>query len=105
MVCRYVELNTVRAAMVALPQEYRWSSVHSHIGKAREPLVTLDSIYSGAWCDVGRAGLRVWQVVARRDGRRGDIYDTQLHCQGAGVWLYTISDYGPEGIGPTCRMP
>jgi len=56
MVCRYIELDPVRAAMVALPEEYCWYSVHSHIGKAREPLVTLDSIYSGAWRCVGRVG-------------------------------------------------
>jgi putative transposase len=41
MVCRYIELNPVRAAMVALPEEYRWPSMHSHIGKARDPLITL----------------------------------------------------------------
>jgi putative transposase len=29
---RYIELNPVRAAMVALPWEYRWSSVHVHLG-------------------------------------------------------------------------
>lgn len=45
MVCRYIELNPVRAAMVALPEEYRWSSVRSHIGKARDPLITLHSTY------------------------------------------------------------
>jgi len=43
MVCRYVELNPVRAAMVALPEEYRRSSVHSHVGEARDPLITLHS--------------------------------------------------------------
>ncbi len=45
MVCRYIELNPVRAAMVALPKEYRWSSVHSHVGKAYDPLITLHSTY------------------------------------------------------------
>ncbi len=29
---RYVELNPVRAAMVAAPWEHRWSSVHAHLG-------------------------------------------------------------------------
>lgn len=43
--CRYIELNTVRAAMVALSEEYRWSSVRSHNGKARDPLITLHSAY------------------------------------------------------------
>ena len=26
----YVELNPVKANMVSLPEEYRWSSVHAH---------------------------------------------------------------------------
>ena len=29
---RYIELNPVRAAMVAQPWDYRWSSVHAHLG-------------------------------------------------------------------------
>ena len=29
---RYIELNPVRAAMVAHPWDYRWSSVHAHLG-------------------------------------------------------------------------
>ncbi len=39
-VCRYIELNPVRAAMTALPEEYRWSSVHTHLGRACDPLIT-----------------------------------------------------------------
>src|SRR6266702_2136085 len=34
--CRYVELNPVRAAMVADPEEYRWSSYGSKIGKVKQ---------------------------------------------------------------------
>ncbi|MGN2250161.1 transposase [Frateuria sp. GZRe14] len=37
-VMRYIELNPVRAAMVASPpEEYRWSSVHTHLARARAP--------------------------------------------------------------------
>lgn len=32
--CRYVELNPVRAGMVAAPGEYRWSSYNQHIGES-----------------------------------------------------------------------
>ncbi len=49
MVCRYIELNPVRAAMVALPEEYRGSSVHSHVAKARDPLITLHSTCAVTW--------------------------------------------------------
>lgn len=44
-VCRYIEPNPVRVAMVALPEEYRWSGVHAHLGKARDPLVTPHPAY------------------------------------------------------------
>jgi putative transposase len=30
--CRYVDLNPVRAAMVASPDEYCWSSYRGHVG-------------------------------------------------------------------------
>ena len=39
-VYRYIELNPVRAAMVAAPEQYRWSSVHANLGLQVEPLVT-----------------------------------------------------------------
>jgi putative transposase len=44
-VIRYIELNPVRAAMVATPEEYRWSSVHTHLGKACDPLISLHPAY------------------------------------------------------------
>lgn len=40
MVCRYIELNPVRAAMVTAPEDYRWSSVHMHLDAACDPLIT-----------------------------------------------------------------
>ncbi|MCW5569411.1 MAG: transposase, partial [Dokdonella sp.] len=44
-VLRYIELNPVRAAMVALPEDYRWSSVHTHLGMACDPLLTRHATY------------------------------------------------------------
>ena len=40
--CRYVELNPVRAGMVATPGEYQWSSYAQHVGETA----------SYAWLDV-----------------------------------------------------
>ena len=36
-VCRYVELNPVRAAMVAEPGEWAWSSYRAHVGEVATP--------------------------------------------------------------------
>lgn len=44
-VIRYIELNPVRAAMVTAPEDYQWSSVHTHLGKACDPLITLHPTY------------------------------------------------------------
>ena len=37
-VCRYVELNPVRAAMVAAPGDWPWSSYRAHVGQAAVPV-------------------------------------------------------------------
>ncbi len=44
-VMRYIELNPVRAAMVETPRDYRWSSVHTHLARARDPLITPHPLY------------------------------------------------------------
>lgn len=44
-VMRYIELNPVRAAMATSPQDYRWSSVHTHLGLACDPLITPHPLY------------------------------------------------------------
>ena len=38
---RYVEMNPVRAGMVATASDYKWSSARVHCGLARDPLVDL----------------------------------------------------------------
>lgn len=37
---RYIELNPVRAAMTAVAEEYRWSSVHASLGIFADPGIT-----------------------------------------------------------------
>lgn len=36
---RYIELNPVRAGLAAVPWDYRWSSVHAHLGLQSCPLL------------------------------------------------------------------
>ncbi len=38
--CRYIELNPVRASVVADPADYRWSSYRHHVGQQLDPLVS-----------------------------------------------------------------
>ncbi|MCX7513173.1 transposase [Frateuria hangzhouensis] len=44
-VMRYIELNPVRAAMAMRPEDFRWSSVHTHLAHANDPLVTPHPLY------------------------------------------------------------
>ncbi len=42
---RYIELNPVRAALVAAPADYMWSSAAHHLGGTQDPLVTEHPLY------------------------------------------------------------
>jgi putative transposase len=44
-VYRYIELNPVRASMVALPEQYRWSSVHANLDLRKDLLVTPHPVF------------------------------------------------------------
>lgn len=43
--CRYIELNPVRAGIVADPADYRWSSYASKIGNGNQDLLDYDPCY------------------------------------------------------------
>jgi putative transposase len=64
-VIRYIELNPVRAALVERPQDYRWSSVHTHLHQAQDPLITLHPLYLALGPD---------------PARRGSVYREWLHA-------------------------
>jgi putative transposase len=42
---RYIELNPVRAGLVAAPEEYRWSSNAHHVGRIVDPLITDHALF------------------------------------------------------------
>ncbi len=43
--CRYVEMNPVRANMVAGPRQYHWSSYRERIGLVNQGLLDMDASY------------------------------------------------------------
>jgi putative transposase len=65
-VYRYIELNPVRAAMVAAPEKYRWSSIHANLGVRSDPLVTPHPTFLAFGDDpIARAGAyRTWLYEA-----------------------------------------
>jgi hypothetical protein len=50
-VCRYIELNPVRAAIADAPESHRWSSVHANLGLRIDPLVTPHPVFLGLGVD------------------------------------------------------
>jgi putative transposase len=86
-VCRYVELNPVRAAMVDAPADWPWSSYRSHVGLASGP-AWLDTPGLHAYllghdartpADARRAGRLYAQWVA--SGRDARLWDDALNRQ------------------------
>ena len=59
---RYIELNPVRAQMVAQPEEHPWSSCAHHIG-----------LRKNAWLDIDPAYLRLGQTARERASRYRDF--------------------------------
>jgi Transposase and inactivated derivatives len=61
-VYRYIELNPVRAAMVATPEAHRWSSVHANLGLCADALVTPHDVFVRLGPDVvsRAASYRAW---------------------------------------------
>lgn len=50
---RYIEMNPVRAGMVAHPGEYPWSSYRANALGEPDPLLTSDPVYDGLGADAG----------------------------------------------------
>lgn len=69
-VIRYIELNPVRAGMADKPESHRWSSVHTHLGRACDPLLTQHPLY----LSLGRDRAQRAQAYATwlRSGTRED---------------------------------
>jgi putative transposase len=79
-VCRYVDLNPVRAALVDAVADWRWSSYRSHVGLAEGP----------AWLDT--SGLHGYllghDAKTLADARRAARIYTQWVAAGRGVRLW-----------------
>ena len=79
-VCRYVELNPVRAGMVAAPGDWAWSSYRAHVGLAAAP----------HWLDVdGLHGHLLGRpVTSSADRRRAAARYAELVAGGTGEPLW-----------------
>jgi len=86
----YVDLNPVRAGLVALPQDYPWSSHLHYTGAGQDRLITPHALYwelgntpfarEAAYAQLVQAGINPVQQTAL----------TEPHC-GVGHWVKQIS--------------
>lgn len=60
---RYIELNPVRAGLVALPWDYRWSSVHAHLGLRPCPLSRPHPVYAALGADAATRAARYRELL------------------------------------------
>ena len=110
-VMRYIELNPVRAAMVQAPHDYRWSSVHTHLAKARDPLVTPHPRYLAMGSDpIERAhAYQQWldAGIAPDDLQHLRAYASQERALGDGRFQRMVETTlgRPAAIRPRGRPP
>ncbi|WP_229417862.1 transposase [Pseudoduganella buxea] len=64
---RYVELNPVRAGMVAIPEQYRWSSYRGNAGMRPDDMLTSHACYES-----------LGATVSERQAVYRSLFDTEL---------------------------
>jgi putative transposase len=86
--CRYIELNPVRAHIVAQPEDYLWSSYQDKIGMRQTPWLDIDPCYYGLGCTAQERARRYqtfiteavpekeWALI-RQAVQRGQVTGTQ----------------------------
>jgi putative transposase len=105
--CRYIELNPVRARMVAAAQDYPWSSCRARLGYARSAILDLDPCYQGLGTDESARRERYreflqdgipegeWALI-RTAVQRGQLTGDDIFCeQVAAVLRRRIENRGP----------
>lgn len=85
-VCRYVDLNPVRARMVKQPHDWAWSSYRAHTARGEAP----------AWLDSGALHRRLAPHAPRRDGPQRYV---EFVAQGRGIKLWDAALTGQIYLG------
>lgn len=79
-VYRYIELNPVRAAMVALPEQHLWSSVHANLGLVEDRLVKPHPIFLAQDPDPHERA-RAYREWSREGISEDDLLNIRTHLQ------------------------
>jgi putative transposase len=82
---RYIELNPVRAGMVAAPGDYRWSSHHRNAHGAHELRITPHPAYLSLGADDSERQ-QAYRTLFERSPEPGDIDALRAHTQQNKAW-------------------
>ncbi len=82
---RYIELNPVRAAMVAIPAEYRWSSHARNAAGAHEPRITPHAAYLALGPTAADRASAYRQLFAETVSD-AELTDLRAHTQQQKAW-------------------
>ena len=77
--CRYVELNPVRAGIVAAPEAYRWSSYGAKVGMTKQDWLDFDPCYLGLAATAKKRQERYREYILGNNCRGGSCADTHGH--------------------------
>lgn len=106
---RYIELNPVRAGMVAQPGEYRWSSFHRNSLGQADPLITEHPEYSELGDDVAARALVYSRLFDEglEDAAVRDIRQSLDRCDpyGSDEFKRTVAAGQAEVISETRNAP
>jgi len=85
-VIRYIELNPVRAALAAIPHEFRWSSARAHLGLCEDPMLSVHPVVLGLGASAGERikwyGQWLAESVAEEESSRIRAYLAQERALG-----------------------
>ena len=106
--CRYIELNPVRAGIVAHPRDYRWSSYRFHGEGTKDALLDVDPCYLGlgdsdlqreqSYRQLMEAGNPEHELVMIRTSvQRGGVTAGQSYIQGLSLRLSRQLELRPRG--------
>jgi putative transposase len=86
MCMRYIELNPVRAGMVAAPEQYRWSSFRANAAGIRDEMVCEHPLYVGlgSTCEARQSGYRALFGSSLTDADVASIRDATQNAWALG---------------------
>lgn len=81
----YIELNPVRAGLVARAGDFAWSSVHHHLGLRREPWLQPHPVYLGLGSDPA-ARAAAWRACLDASLRPDELEAIRQHSRAERPW-------------------